>query len=118
MTDTPATLTPSMSRTTSIEAGGIEAVTNDGFESPEEMMIAFKASGARLACLCSTNEVYAKHAAAAARALAGAAHVYLAGRPHELESALKAAGVGTFVFAGCDVLAALGAAHEILRAKA
>ncbi|MEA3022179.1 MAG: methylmalonyl-CoA mutase [Alphaproteobacteria bacterium] len=97
------------------EAGGIEAVTNDGFQSRDEMVAAFKASGAELACLCGSDEIYAKEAVAAAQALAGATHLYLAGRPRELESELKAAGVGTFIFAGCDVLATLGAAHEILR---
>jgi methylmalonyl-CoA mutase len=96
------------------EAGGIEAVTNDGFASHDAMATAFKTSGAKLACLCGSDEVYAKEAVAAAKALAGANHVYLAGRPGERESALKAAGVGTFVFAGCDALATLRAAHDIL----
>ncbi len=99
------------------EAGGIEAVTNDGFASRDEMAAAFKASGAKLACLCATDEVYAKNAVDAAKALAGAAHIYLAGRPRGLESALKAAGVGTFVFAGCDALATLEAAYEILSTR-
>jgi methylmalonyl-CoA mutase len=100
------------------EAGGIEAVTNDGFESRDAMAAAFKASGAKLACLCASDEVYAKEAVAATKALAGANHVYLAGRPGERESALKAAGVGTFVYAGCDALATLNAAHEILGVRA
>ncbi len=98
------------------EAGGIAAVTNDGFASRNEMAAAFKASGARLACLCSSDKVYATEAADAAKALAGAAHLYLAGRPRELEPALKAAGIGTFIFAGCDALATLDAAYEILGA--
>src|SRR5207237_9449330 len=69
------------------EAGGIEAVTNDGFATRDEMIAAFKASGARLVCLCSSNEVYAVEAADAAKTLtaAGAAHIYLAGRPAEIE---------------------------------
>jgi methylmalonyl-CoA mutase len=96
------------------EVGGIEALSNDGFASRDAMAAAFKTSGARLACLCSTDEVYAKDAIEAAKALADATHVYLAGRPGERESALKAAGVGTFVFAGCDALATLRAAHDIL----
>jgi methylmalonyl-CoA mutase len=100
------------------EAGGIEAVTNDGFASYDAMLAAFKASGARLACLCSTDEVYAKEAITAAKALADANHVYLAGRPRELDAALKAAGVGTFVYAGCDALATLRAAHDILGVSA
>ena len=100
------------------EAGGIEAVTNDGFKSRDEMAAAFKASGAKLVCLCGSDEIYAKEAVAAAKALAGATHLYLAGRPREIESELKAAGVETFIFSGCDALATLDAAHEILRAKA
>ena len=38
---------------------------------------------------------------------AGAAHLYLAGRPGELEAALKAAGVQDFIYVGCDVLGVL-----------
>ena len=73
------------------EAGGIEAASNDGFASRADMVAAFKASGAKLACLCSSDKVYAAEAADAAQALtaAGATHIYLAGRPGELEAALK-----------------------------
>jgi len=46
---------------------------------------------------------------------AGATHIFLAGRPEELEAALKTAGVGTFIHAGCDVVATLTAAHELLK---
>ncbi|MEA2926034.1 MAG: methylmalonyl-CoA mutase [Alphaproteobacteria bacterium] len=97
------------------EAGGIEAIGNDGFASSDEMIAALKASGARLACLCSSDDVYAREAAAAAQALRGAgASVWLAGRPGALEPALAQAGVSGFVFAGCDTLAALRAAHELV----
>jgi methylmalonyl-CoA mutase len=98
------------------EAGGIVAVTNDGFASRAELIAAFKSCGARLACLCSSDEIYAVDAAGAASALAtaGAMHLYLAGRPVELETSLKSAGVGTFVHVGCDALATLTAAHGIL----
>jgi methylmalonyl-CoA mutase len=99
------------------EAGGIEALTNDGFASHEEMATTFRASDAKLACLCSSDEVYAHEAVEAARALAGAAHLYLAGRPRDLEGQLKAAGVGTCIFAGCDALAILAAAYDILGMK-
>jgi methylmalonyl-CoA mutase len=97
------------------EAGGIEAVTNDGFKSRDDMIVAFKTSGAKLVCLCSSDSVYETEAADAAKALktAGATHIYLAGRPKEQE-ALKAAGVGTFIFAGGNALAALAEAHRIL----
>jgi methylmalonyl-CoA mutase len=97
------------------EAGGIEAVTGDGHKDRDAMIAAFKRSGAKLACLCSSDEVYAREAADAAKALraTGATHIYLAGRPKE-QDALKPAGVGTFIFAGCDALATLKAAHDIL----
>lgn len=97
------------------EAGGIEALTNDWFKSRDEMIAAYKASDARLACLCSSDEVYTREAADAAKALAaaGATHIYLAGRPKE-QDALKAAGVGTFIFAGGNALETLQASHDIL----
>jgi methylmalonyl-CoA mutase len=96
------------------EAGGIEAITNDGFASHDAMITAFKTSGAKLVCLCSSDEVYAKDAVEAAKAFAGATHIYLAGRPRELEGALKAAGVGTCIFAGCDAVAILKSALDSL----
>jgi methylmalonyl-CoA mutase len=93
------------------EVGGIEAVTSDGFASRDEMAAAFKASGAKLACLCSSDTVYAGEAVDAARALTAAgARVLLAGRPGEHERAQRAAGVEGFIFVGCDVLATLHSA--------
>ncbi len=91
------------------ETGGIEAVDSEGFAEPATLAAAFKTSGASLVCLCSSDKVYAAHAVAAAQALqaAGAKHIYLAGRPGDLESTLRAAGVSGFIFAGGDALAAL-----------
>ena len=79
------------------------------------MVAAFNASAAKLACLCSSDAVYDLEAIDAAKALksAGAMHIYLAGRPKNAD-ALKAAGVGTFIFAGGDALATLRAAYDIL----
>lgn len=90
------------------EAGGIEAVTSEGFASHEAMVEAFRISGARLACLCSSDAVYGRDAAAAARALkqAGAA-LYLAGRQDVPDVHAK-------IYAGCDALAVLRAAHAFL----
>jgi methylmalonyl-CoA mutase len=96
------------------EAGGIEALTNDGFSSLDAMIAAFKSSGAALACLCSSDDVYARDAAAAAEALAPITkHLYLAGRPAD-QDALKTAGIGTFIYAGCDMVAVLQAAYKTL----
>ncbi len=101
------------------EAGGIEAVSNDGFASRGDMIAAFRSSGAKLVCVCSSDKVYAAEATDAATALkqAGATRIYLAGRPGEIEAKLKAAGVQDFVYVGCDVVATLQGAHDILASK-
>jgi methylmalonyl-CoA mutase len=97
------------------EAGGIEALGNDGFKGSDEMIAAFKASGARLACICSSDNVYEAQAADAAKALTAAgATVHLAGRPGDHEATWKAAGVKTFIYVGCDMLSTLQAAHDSL----
>jgi len=100
------------------EAGGIEALNNDGFKDQIEMLAAFKKSGAKLACLCSSDAIYFQQAAHAANALTTAgAIVHLAGRPGDHEADWQAAGVKTFIFMGCDVVSTLQAAHDILGAK-
>ena len=97
------------------EAGGITAVSGNGFASTEDMVQAFEASGAKLACLCSSDKIYASEGADAAKALAaaGAKHIYLAGRPGDHRQALEQAGVGTFLYQGCDTLATLKNAHDL-----
>jgi methylmalonyl-CoA mutase len=97
------------------EAGGIEAVTNDGFASREAMIAAFKASGAKLACLCASDGMYAREGVDAARALIdAAARVYVAHPPAGLKATLQAAGVSDFIFPDCDALAVLHKAHDLL----
>ena len=97
------------------EAGGIEALSNDGFKDRAAMLAAFKASGAKLACLCSSDKVYEAQAADAAKALTAAgAIVQLAGRGGDHEAAWRQAGVKTFVFMGCDALSTLRETHGIL----
>jgi len=98
------------------ETGGIEALGNDGFSDQAALVAAFKASGATLVCLCSSDKVYAAQAVAVAQALhaAGARHIYLAGRPGDLEAALRDAGVTGFIAAGGDALATLKAAYQLL----
>jgi methylmalonyl-CoA mutase len=107
-------------------AGGFAAVTNDGFAGSglpageatdlAALVAAFRGSGAKLACLCASDEVYAREAVAAANALtaAGAAHLYCAGRA---ATELAAAGIGTFIHAGCDALAVLQAAQEQIASR-
>jgi len=98
------------------EAGGIEATPAEAFATREDMVSAFRASGAALACLCSSDKLYETQAADAARALsaAGAGHIYLAGRGGRLESALQEAAVAGFIYSGCDALALLIEAHRLL----
>ncbi|WP_291674675.1 methylmalonyl-CoA mutase subunit beta [Bosea sp. (in: a-proteobacteria)] len=95
------------------EAGGITAPSGDGFAKAgatdlDALVAAFRSSGAKLACLCGSDDSYAAEAIAAAKALAAAgATVWLAGRPGEQEAALREAGVTNFIFAGCDAIAVL-----------
>jgi len=100
------------------EAGGIEALSNDGFRDQAAMIAAFRTSGAKLACLCSSDKFYEREAATAARALAGAgAIVHLAGRPGEHEADWRQAGIKSFIYVGCDVVSTLQAARGILDVK-
>lgn len=94
------------------ESGGIEAVEGKGHNLAKR----FNESGAKLACLCSSDKVYAREAEATAKALieAGAARVYLAGKPGADKTALEAAGIGTFLHQGCDTLQILKGAYELL----
>jgi methylmalonyl-CoA mutase len=105
------------------ETGGIAAIDFSPSPSPLPMgevrdlavlISAWKASGAALACLCSSDKVYTQEAAEAAKALraAGAMHIYLAGRPGELEASLKAAGISEFIFTGGDALGILQDAYQ------
>jgi methylmalonyl-CoA mutase len=112
---TPADFTPRAAFAKSFfETGGIEAIDTEGFSDPAALAAAFNTSGAALACLCSSDKVYAGQAAAAAQALqaAGVKHIYLAGRPGEQEAPLRAAGVNDFVFSGGDALVTLQDAYK------
>ncbi len=97
------------------EAGGIEAISGP---SPD-LAAMFKSGGTVLACLCSSDKIYDREAAAAAAALkaAGARHIYLAGRPGDRAAALRTADVQSFIHDGCDALATLRAAYDILDEK-
>jgi methylmalonyl-CoA mutase len=114
---TPADFTPRATFAKSFfETGGIQAIDTEGFIDAAALAASFSVSGAALACLCSSDGVYAIKAAAAAKALqaAGARHIYLAGRPGEQETALRAAGVDDFVFAGGDALTVLQKVYRLL----
>lgn len=103
------------------EAGGIEAVMSEPLASLEDVGHAFKASGASVAALCSSDENYASMGEGAARALkhAHSRQTYLMGRPDaEAQERFKAAGIDAFVHMGADVLATLQGVHAILAGEA
>jgi len=77
---------------------------------------AFDGTDTPFAVLCSSDERYAASAAEAAATLKarGARTVWLAGRPGELENALRAAGIDAFVFAGADAVNLLNRAFQVL----
>ncbi|MFB6568549.1 methylmalonyl-CoA mutase family protein [Streptomyces noursei] len=95
------------------QAGGIETVPEQ--VTAESVAAAFAASGARIACVCSSDAVYAEQAAEVTAALkaAGAVRVYLAGKPGAHREEFVAAGVDTFVFVGCDAAGALSSALDV-----
>jgi methylmalonyl-CoA mutase len=99
-----------------LAAGGIEAVASAPLHTSAEAGTAFAASGARIACLCSSDQVYAELAEATAGALkqAGANTVLLAGRPKDQEAALRGAGVDAFIVAGGNAVATLTKLHSAL----
>lgn len=85
------------------QAGGIEPVHEPVEVDASSAGAAFAAAGTDVACLCSSDALYAEQAGEVAGALvsAGAQRVYLAGRPGDF------AGVDEYVHAGCDVVAVL-----------
>ena len=88
------------------EAGGIETIPSEGDTDYTALAEAFRHSGATVACLCSSDEVYGEHALPAALALkaAGANRILLAGRPAALQDQLKQAGIDDFIAVGVNLL--------------
>ncbi|MEZ5185008.1 MAG: methylmalonyl-CoA mutase family protein [Candidatus Nanopelagicales bacterium] len=80
-------------------AGGVRAVSDTGHEEAATAAAAFKASGADIACICSSDAVYSDLAADTAAALkqAGARRVYLAGKGDY-------PGVDEYIHVGVDAL--------------
>ncbi|MER7752293.1 methylmalonyl-CoA mutase family protein [Kitasatospora sp. NPDC097643] len=92
------------------QAGGIATTSVESVD-PAAFAEAFAASGATVACLCSSDTLYGEHAEAVAGALkaAGAQRVLLAGRLAEVP-----AGVDGFIFAGGDAVAALTSLLDLI----
>ncbi|MEU8888515.1 methylmalonyl-CoA mutase small subunit [Streptomyces sp. NPDC048442] len=101
------------------QAGGVEPVHDPVTVDPGSVAGAFAASGAGVACICSSDALYAEQAADVAAALkeAGARTVFLAGRPGEAEDTYRSAGVDAFVFAGSDAVAILTSVLDRMEVK-
>jgi methylmalonyl-CoA mutase len=97
------------------EAGGIEAILNDGFTDVGNIGNAYLASSAKLACLCSTDETYVELAIGVVEGLrqAGCEAIYIAGRAGDIETQLRAAGLSSTIYAGCDALGILAQAQDV-----
>jgi methylmalonyl-CoA mutase len=83
------------------QAGGLDTPTGGG--SPAELAEAFRAADTTVACLCSSDKIYATEASTVADALieAGATKVLLAGQVKDIP------GIGGYVYAGCDAIEVL-----------
>lgn len=93
-------------------AGGIDAIGGEqGYANADDATQAFVASGAKLAAICSHDDLYPELIPTLTKALRdnGALLVVVAGKPGEHEAKYREAGVGLFVHMGCDVVAALDA---------
>lgn len=88
------------------QAGGLETPTGAD-------AAAFAASGAGVACVCSSDKLYAEHGADLVAALraAGARRVLVAGKPQSLPEADGA------VFTGCDAVAVLTSTLDLIGAE-
>ncbi|CAN1507876.1 Sbm Methylmalonyl-CoA mutase, N-terminal domain/subunit [Rhabdaerophilaceae bacterium] len=120
-----ADLTPRATFTRNVyEAGGVSAIVPDGFARPdggtnrEDLLAAFRAGGTSAVCLVGTDADYAAEAVVMAEELraAGAQVLHLAGRPGNLEPALRAAGLSAFLFAGMDLVQHLDATLQSIAA--
>jgi methylmalonyl-CoA mutase len=98
------------------QAGGLETPNSGNGTDPAAIAAAFRASGATVACLASSDRMYAEHAGAVAAALkaAGAQQLWLAGNAGERAEQDAAAGIDGYVHTGVDALGVLRTVHGLL----
>jgi len=88
------------------QAGGVEPVVGSG--SAEELVAAFQKSGARIACLCSSDKIYAEQAEVVSTELTAAgATVWIAG-----PTTLARGDIVESIQLGCDAVARLESVYE------
>jgi methylmalonyl-CoA mutase len=92
------------------QAAGIQCVTAAG--EVDDLIEAFSKAGTTVACLCSSDKIYADQAAPVAAALreAGATQIWLAGKA-------ETDGVDGYLYVGCDALDALRSTLDTLGVK-
>ena len=93
------------------QAGGLETVLGQGVDAAS-VAESFTASGASVACLCSSDRLYAEQGEAVLVALraAGARRVLVAGKAESVP------GVDGAVFTGCDAVAVLTSTLDLIGA--
>ncbi len=99
-------------------AGGFEVRSSGPDLAAEALADAFRSSGARVACLCGTDEDYeasAERVCAVLRA-AGARSILMARRPADGDQSLRDAGLNGYIYAGCDAVTTLGELRELAAA--
>ncbi len=96
-------------------AGGIEAIMSEANLSAEELAKAYLASGARLAILCSSDELYERDGAKVVTAIgdAGPSRLFIAGRPKNLEE-LVISGADEIIQMGSDVIEVITRVYDLL----
>lgn len=95
-------------------AGGLATPTSGVGLDPAVIAAAFRESGAKVACLASSDKVYAEHAIGVAKALkeAGAGTILLAGSPGKRADEYAEAGIGGYIFLGVNALEVLTDIHR------
>lgn len=91
-------------------AGGFRVIQSGAIRNADEAAAFFAGSGAKIAVLCSSDDLYASMVPTVAPALhrSGASTIVLAGRPGANEADWRAAGVDRFIYLKCDAVKILG----------
>lgn len=91
------------------EAGGIETIADAGASTVEQAADNYKASGADIAVLCGTDQLYMDLGADLTKAIKalGCIRLYLAGKP----AGLDVSSIDECIFMGCDVIASVENAY-------
>ncbi|MEL0079842.1 MAG: methylmalonyl-CoA mutase family protein [Rhodospirillales bacterium] len=99
-------------------AGGIGIAGNsdDGYDTGASAADAFKASGAKIACICGSESGYGEKAIDFAQALKteGASQIWLAGRAGGNEEAYAGSGIDGYIYVGADIPNALKLAQAAI----